>query len=71
MQNELKIYDVVVLTKDIPAEKLNKGTMGTIIEVFNDDAFMVEFSYKTGVAFADPVLKKNQLMKVYFEPIHA
>lgn len=35
--------DVVVLARDIPAEGLVAGTVGTIVYVYGDGAYEVEF----------------------------
>ena len=64
--NEL---DVVVLTTDLPTEKLKKGSLGTIVEVFGNGKYLVEFADLQGVAYALPVLSAGELMKVYQEPI--
>ncbi|GAB2566099.1 DUF4926 domain-containing protein [Spirosoma areae] len=65
------LLDVVVLLSDIPAEKLRKGSLGTIVETFTDGSFLVEFADLNGVTYALPLLSATQLMKVYQEPIDA
>ncbi len=67
----LNLLDVVVLTMDLPAEKLKKGSLGTIVELFGNDSFLVEFANLNGVTYALPVLSATQLIKVYQEPIEA
>lgn len=69
--DSLNLLDVVVLVIDLPAEKLKKGSLGTIVEVFNNGRFLVEFADVNGVTYALPVLAATQLMKVYQEPIEA
>ncbi|GAB4010600.1 DUF4926 domain-containing protein [Spirosoma migulaei] len=67
----LNLLDVVVLAADLPAEKLKKGSLGTIVEVFTNGNFLVEFADINGVTYAMPVLTAAQLIKVYQEPIEA
>jgi hypothetical protein len=71
MMESLNVLDVVVLTTDLPAEKLKKGSLGTIVEVFEGGTFLVEFADLNGIPYALPVLLIAQLTKVYQEPIEA
>jgi hypothetical protein len=68
---DIKLLDVVALLEDVPAEKLRRGEVGTVVEVFPDKpdlpkAFLVEFSDDTGMAYAFATLRPDQLMKLYF-----
>ncbi|QHV96019.1 DUF4926 domain-containing protein [Spirosoma endbachense] len=65
------LLDVVVLLTDIPAEKLRKGSLGTIVETFDNGNFLVEFADLNGATYAMPVLPATQLLKVYQKPIAA
>jgi hypothetical protein len=65
------LLDVVVLLTNIPAKKLRKGSLGTIVETFDNGNFLVEFADLNGVTYAMPILPATQLMKVYQEPIAA
>ena len=69
--DSLKILDVVVLLTDLPADKLKKGSLGTIVEDFSNGSFLVEFADVHGVSYALPVLTAGQLLKVHQEPIEA
>ncbi len=63
----IDLYDVVALLETIPEKNLQQGSVGTVIEKYNEDAFEVEFSdHETGISYAMVVLKNNQLMKLYF-----
>jgi hypothetical protein len=69
---EIKLLDVVAVLEDVPAEKLRRGEVGTVVEVFPDrpglpGAFLVEFSDNTGEAYAFAALRPDQLMKLYFQ----
>ncbi|QMW00480.1 DUF4926 domain-containing protein [Spirosoma foliorum] len=69
--DSLNLLDVVVLATDLPAEKLKKGSLGTIVEVFNNGDFLVEFANMNGITYALSTLSSTQLIKVYQEPIEA
>ncbi|MCA0456882.1 MAG: DUF4926 domain-containing protein [Chloroflexi bacterium] len=52
-------YDVVALTEDVAKDNLRIGSVGTVIEKWNEDAYEVAFSAeKTGIDYAQVVLKK-------------
>jgi len=39
----LKLLDLVVLKEDLPDRGLRRGNIGTIVEIFDDQAYEVEF----------------------------
>ena len=57
--DEIKLYDVVALLKDMPAEGLRRGDVGTVIEVFEANekrpkGYMLEFvDEQTGSVYAE------------------
>ena len=67
--DSLILLDVVVLLTDIPNDKIRKGSLGTIVETFATDVYLVEFADLNGVTYAMPVLAGNQLLKVHQEPV--
>jgi hypothetical protein len=56
------LFDVVVLTEDIPAEGLRAGMQGAIIEVYSlpVDGYEVEFCDAEGRTVAQLVLSPDQ-----------
>ena len=46
------VLDVVALLKDLPAEGLERGQVGTIVEQLDDRTSLVEFSDDEGRAYA-------------------
>ena len=66
-----ELLDVVVLTEALPALKLRKGELGTIVEVLDRGVFLVEFADTKGITYAMPTLNYSILMKVYYEPVIA
>ncbi len=71
MKNEIQLLDVVVLKEPLLNERLQQGSIGTVVEVFDTENFLVEFADHRGVAYAIVPLKAEQLMKVHSEPIPA
>ena len=67
----LELLDVVVLTEALPALKLRKGELGTIVECLDKDVFLVEFADSKGITYSMPVLNASVLMKLYYEPVAA
>ena len=67
----LELLDVVVLTEALPALKLRKGELGTIIECLEKDVFLVEFADSKGVTYSMPALNASALMRVYYGPVAA
>lgn len=64
---ELKLLDVVALLNDIPAEKLTKGQVGTIVEELDEGAYEVEFADKKGKTITSLALKAQDMMLLHFE----
>lgn len=61
---EMKILDPVVLTEDLPDLGLKRGDMGTIVEVFAEADFEVEFVTAAGHTQALVTLHINQVRPV-------
>lgn len=67
MRQEIKLLDTVALLKAIPAENLKKGQVGTVVEVFSDEDFEIEFVDKQGRTIALLPLKRNDLLVLQYE----
>jgi hypothetical protein len=65
----MKLLDVVALLEDLPALKLYRGQVGTIVEVYEPGIFEVEFSDLDGKAYALETLEESQLMILYHRPM--
>lgn len=63
----ITLFDVVILTEDLPAKKLRHGNIGTVIEILADDAFLVEFVDSEGRTYAEEILKAPQLWKARYQ----
>ena len=71
MSTGIKNLDVVALIEDLPARKLHRGQVGTVVEVLAPDVFEVEFTDNDGRAFASLALSANQLLVLHYEPVEA
>ncbi len=62
-------FDTVILKEVLPNKKVRVGSLGAIVEILDEDVFLVEFADKNGVAYAIEALQAQQLIKVYEEPV--
>lgn len=74
MSEGINLLDVVALLEDVPEEGLGRGEVGTVVEVFADGpdlpgALLVEFSDRTGAAYAFADLRPEQLMKLRYREV--
>jgi hypothetical protein len=71
--SQIREHQRVVLTTDLPAERLTEGDVGTVIHVYQDGSvFEVEFSTLTGETVAVVSLGQTQLRAVdHREVTHA
>ena len=64
---EIKLLDVVAVIDDLRSEGLRRGTVGTVVERWENGVFEVEFSDNDGKAYAFAALRPEQLMKLHFQ----
>ncbi|HMJ08362.1 MAG TPA: DUF4926 domain-containing protein [Pyrinomonadaceae bacterium] len=58
-----KLFDSVALLDDLPDEKLWRGQVGAIVEIYNNgQAFEVEFVDKEGRTYGLLTLRPDQLI---------
>lgn len=70
MEN-INLLDVVALLSDMPEEKLKKGQVGTVVEVFDAENVEVEFADKQGRTISSCAVHQSNLLKLLHEPIYA
>lgn len=68
MKDEIHLLDVVAVTGDLPEKSLLRGQVGTVVEVFSDGEFEVEFSDEEGQTYALEALRGDQLMVLHYRP---
>jgi hypothetical protein len=66
MEN-IKPLAVVALLEDLPAQRLQRGQVGTVVETLAPGIFEVEFSDYEGRAYATCSVRFNQLMVLHRE----
>ncbi len=62
---EPKLLDVVALLEDVPAQKLVRGQVGTVIENLAPNVFEVEFIDSEGRTYASAALNSRQLLVLH------
>jgi Domain of unknown function (DUF4926) len=62
-------FDTVILKEPLLGKNVRVGAIGAILDILDDDVFLVEFADRSGVAYAIEVLQAYQLLKVYEEPV--
>jgi hypothetical protein len=60
--------DVVALLTDLPAQRLARGQVGTVIEQFDDQTMLVEFSDDQGRAYAIAPCPRANLLVLHYVP---
>jgi len=70
MKGIFRLLDVITLLEDLPESNLQKGQVGTIVEILaKGQAFEVEFSDQQGRTFASLGLRPEQMLLLHFEPV--
>ncbi|AUD04502.1 DUF4926 domain-containing protein [Spirosoma pollinicola] len=62
---ELKLHDVVALTKPIPEHNLRRGDIGVVIDMGPNGQCLLEFADRNGIPYAMPTVSSEGFMKVY------
>lgn len=62
---EPKLFDVVELLVDLPAQGLRAGSRGAVVECYPDQAYEVEFTNLEGETLAMMVLNPFQFIVVW------
>ena len=68
MKTKVKLLDVVALTDDMPHHELQRGQVGTVVEVLAPDVYEVEFSDNEGRTYAELAVNGDQLLVLHYQP---
>ncbi len=69
MSEAIRLLDVVALTSCIPEYGLDRGQVGTVVDILADgQAFEVEFCDRAGRTYESVGLRPEQLMTLHFDP---
>lgn len=64
--NEIQVLDVVAVLEDVPQHGLLCGEVGTVVGLWKDGVYEVEFSDRSEKASAFAALRDDQLLKLNF-----
>lgn len=62
------LLEVVALLTDLPAQRLARGQVGTIVEQLDDKTLLVEFSDEQGRAYAVAPCPWADLLVLHYVP---
>jgi hypothetical protein len=62
------LLDAVALLTDLPAHRLARGQVGTIVELLDDGTSLVEFSDEQGRAYAVAPCPRAELLTLHYVP---
>ena len=65
----MKLLDTVALLENIPNSKLNKGQVGTIVDIYETNVFEVEFCDVKGQTYALTTLTADKLLLLHHTPM--
>ena len=61
-------FDVVALLADLPAERLARGQVGTVVEALDERTVLVEFADDQGRAYAISPCSRSELLLLHYVP---
>jgi hypothetical protein len=64
----ISLLDVVALLADSPAASLPRGQVGTVVELLDDRAALVEFSDDDGRTYVVVPCPRKDLLVLHYEP---
>jgi len=62
------VLDVVALLADCPAEGLERGQVGTVVEPIDESTVLVEFTDDQGRAYAISPCPRSDLLVLHYVP---
>ena len=65
---QIKELDIVALLKESPEKHLGKGTIGTVVHIYNELFYEIEFSNGKGETYAMLTVPKENLLLLKHEP---
>ena len=68
MDGPIQLLDVVALTEPSPEHQLDRGQVGTVVELLAPGVFEVDFSDDRGRTYASLALRADQLMVLHYQP---
>jgi hypothetical protein len=62
------LLDVVALLTDLPAQRLARGQVGSVVEELDDTTLLVEFSDDEGRTYALAPCPRTDLLVLHYAP---
>jgi hypothetical protein len=62
------LLDAVALLADVPAHRLSRGQVGTVVEFLDETTSLVEFSDEQGHAYALAPCPRADLLTLHYVP---
>ena len=66
---DLEYLSIVALLQDLPKQRLVRGQIGTVVEVYTPSVGEVEFSDQEGRTYALETLSSDLLMRLHDRPL--
>jgi len=63
-----QLFDVVALTADVPTDGLVRGQVGTVVELLDENAVLVEFSDDEGRPYSVAPCQSSALLVLHYAP---
>lgn len=67
---DIRMHSIVALLQDIPGERLVRGQVGRIVEIWSPGVYDVAFSDGSGKVYAMVTVKAEQLLLLHYPPAH-
>jgi len=64
-KKQIELLDTVALLEDLPERGLDRGEVGTVVELLAPEVFEIEFSDDEGQTYAQFALKQNQIIALH------
>ncbi len=68
MRTPIQLLDVIALTEDVPEQGLQRGQVGTVVEILAPDVYDVEFIDAEGRTYALATIQAGQCLKLHYRP---
>lgn len=71
MKVSIALLEVVAVTVGIPERGIERGQVGTVVDILDADRYAVEFSDDEGRTNAQAAMGGDQLIVLRYRPRHA
>jgi len=68
MTANIRLLDAVAITVDVPEKSLLRGQVGTVVEIYPDGQYEVEFADEEGRTYALEAFGADRLIVLRYRP---